>query len=132
MVANITSFSPDRPQPPKERKQSPLRMMSELQHLLMQDARREDTKPVARSMVARAIKELEALKREIRMKPKPRPVDVSPTGKKPKSVPFHEPAEAPPKTSPLARSPQADREAAKTTPPTPAEAPAETPPDAGG
>lgn len=78
----------------------------------MADIRGEETTPLARAQLTRAWIESERLKREILMKPKPKAIDVAPTIKKSRIVPFHEPAEA----SPLARSPKADQQAPPTTP----------------
>ena len=58
--------------------QSAYSQLVECQRLLMDEMRSSAGKPVARAVVARAIKELEAQKREMRMLPKPKPVDVSP------------------------------------------------------
>jgi hypothetical protein len=44
----------------------------------MEEMRSSKGKPMARAVVARAWKELETLKREMRMLPKPKPLDVSP------------------------------------------------------
>ena len=44
----------------------------------MHDARDEKVTAAARAQLARAWLELERLKREIRMKPKPKPIDVAP------------------------------------------------------
>jgi hypothetical protein len=49
----------------------------ELQGLLMNDARKEDLTASARSQVARAFVELEELKLRLKMKPAPKPIDVS-------------------------------------------------------
>ena len=70
---------------------------TELQDLLRETAHKPDMAGVAVSSLARTWLELERLKREIRMKPKPKPIDVSQSvrGKKLSRVsPFHEPAEA--------------------------------------
>lgn len=49
----------------------------ELQSLLMQSARDEETTPSALAQVARAFADLEELKLRIRMKPAPKPIDVT-------------------------------------------------------
>jgi hypothetical protein len=56
--------------------QPPISQLVEIQRLLMEEMREAKGKPMARAVVARAWKELETLKREMRMQPKPRPVDV--------------------------------------------------------
>jgi len=69
---------------------------TELQDLLRETAHKPDMAGVAVSSLARTWLELERLKREIRMKPKPRAIDVSQSvrSKKLSRVsPFHEPAE---------------------------------------
>lgn len=97
----------------------------QVQDLLLNEAKDCKGKPAQLAQVARAWKELEYLKRDIRMKPKPKPVDVAPTVKKSRSVPFHEPAEASPQATLPARSPKADQStnqpAPKTTPEPPDE-----------
>jgi hypothetical protein len=58
------------------RRKSPYSQALELQDLLMKDAREATLKPVSRAIVARAWRELEQLKREIKMKPKPKPATL--------------------------------------------------------
>ena len=49
-----------------------------MQNLIMDRSRDVELKPTVLAQLARAFKELEELKRKIRMKPDPRPVDVTP------------------------------------------------------
>lgn len=62
----------------------------------MRDARDTKVQAASRAQIARAWLELERLKREIRMKPKPKPVDVGfpVRSKKPRSSVFTEPSDA--------------------------------------
>jgi hypothetical protein len=55
-----------------------LSQLKHLQRLLLLDAERPDLDPVARAQVVRAWKELEYLRRDIKMLPKPKPIDVLP------------------------------------------------------
>ena len=55
----------------------PFRQAVELQHLILNDARKEDLKPVARATIARAFCELEETKRKLKMRPLPKPVDAT-------------------------------------------------------
>ena len=56
--------------------QPPISQLVECQRHLMDEMRTSKGKPMARAVVARAWKELETLKREMRIQPKPKPVDV--------------------------------------------------------
>ena len=66
----------------------PYRNAIELQRLIVQDARKDDLKPIIRAGLARAFCELEMLKLRLRMKPAPKPIDVQPKKAKvkPKSL----------------------------------------------
>ena len=75
--SEATQFTVNRQPPITIRRKSPYSQALELQDLLMKDAREAMLKPVSRAIVARAWRELEQLKREIKMKPKPKPVDVA-------------------------------------------------------
>lgn len=55
-----------------------------MQAALLKDALDEETAPAARAQVARAWNELEERKRIMRMKPKPKDIDVSTTKHKPR------------------------------------------------
>jgi hypothetical protein len=59
------------------RRQSALSQLTELQRLLMDDARKPDTTPMARAAVARVIKEIEQQKRDMRMIPKVKAVEAT-------------------------------------------------------
>lgn len=95
-----TQFSKTNPPAKPDGWMAPYRMFCELQRLMMADARKKSTQPVARSMVARAIKELEAMKREIKMLPKPRPIDVQVKSSSRKSSSFTSPTERAHKSRP--------------------------------
>ena len=69
-------FSTTNPTPKPGRHKSPYSQALELQELLMNDARQPNLNPVSRAIIARAWRDMEAIKREIKMKPKPKPVDV--------------------------------------------------------
>jgi hypothetical protein len=74
--SEATQFTVNHQPPITIRRKSPYSQALELQDLLMKDARQAEIKPVARAIVARAWRDLEAMKREITMKPKPKPIDV--------------------------------------------------------
>ena len=76
--SEATQFTANHQPPITIRRKSPYSQALELQDLLMKDARQAEIKPVARAIVARAWRDLEAMKREITMKPKPKPIDVDP------------------------------------------------------
>jgi hypothetical protein len=67
---------PDR----KPKRKSPYSQMLELQDSLLAESKRPECKGVALASVARAFRDLEAMKREIRMQPKPKSVDVGGLG----------------------------------------------------
>ena len=76
----------------------PYRNALELQRLVLDKARRDDTKGAVLSGLARAFKELEELKLRLRMKPAPKAIDVSRDGStksKSKLTPRETPTEAP-------------------------------------
>ena len=78
---------------------TPFERAVELQNLLMDDARKEDLKPIVRAGIARAFKELEELKLRIKMKPAPKPIDVqlhSRSKAKPKATFLESPAQPKP------------------------------------
>jgi hypothetical protein len=75
--SKATQFTVNQQPPHTVRRKSPYSQAIELQDLLMKDARESKLKPVSRAIVARAWRDLEQLKREIKMKPKPKPVDVA-------------------------------------------------------
>jgi hypothetical protein len=77
LPSEATQFTVNRQPPITIRRKSPYSQALELQDLLMKDAREAMLKPVSRAIVARAWRELEQLKREIKMKPKPKPIDVT-------------------------------------------------------
>jgi hypothetical protein len=52
-----------------------------MQRVLLNDALKPETPPRERAQVARAWKELEELKRNMKMKPNPKPVEVQIGGK---------------------------------------------------
>ena len=64
---------------------APFLQAIELQRLLEERARNAELPPAVLAQIARAWKELEYLKRDIKMKPKAKPVDVT---KKPKAQSF--------------------------------------------
>jgi len=68
-----------------------------VQDMLVKDCLNKDTTPTARSLCARGFEALERLKRDMRMQPKPKPVEVQAPGKRGKaSAPmFTPPAETP-------------------------------------
>jgi hypothetical protein len=70
-------FSTTNPTPKPGRRKSPYSQALELQELLLSDARNPGVKATARAQVARAWDVLEERKRVLRMKPKPKDVDVS-------------------------------------------------------
>jgi hypothetical protein len=61
----------------------------EIQRVVFEDARNEKTKPHLRAGLARAWKELEELKRKIKGKPDPKPIDVSPEAQAKRARRFH-------------------------------------------
>lgn len=64
-----------------------------IQRLVVRDAKADGCEPKVRCLLARAFGELELLKLRLRMKPAPKPIDVSGVvrGRKPKNlVPFTE------------------------------------------
>ena len=74
--------------------------LKELQAILMDAAKSEEITPSALAQVTRAFTDAEEMKLRIRMKPAPKPVDVSTVGRKPSptSASFTEtPAQAKPK-----------------------------------
>jgi hypothetical protein len=87
-------------QPPiTVRRKSPYSQALELQDLLMKDAREATLKPVSRAIVARAWRDLEDMKRRIRGKADPKPVDVAQAVEakrraKQQSAQFSEPTES--------------------------------------
>lgn len=60
----------------------PYRDCVKLQQLIMRDAEIADLKPIIRAGIARAFCELEETKRKLKMKPLPKPIDVSPHAKR--------------------------------------------------
>lgn len=98
--AIATRYSKTNPPTKPDGWQSPYQMFCECQRLLMKDVRAKSTKPVARSIAARAIRELEAMKREIKMLPKPRPVDVVQKSRGKRSQSFSDPIERAAKNPP--------------------------------
>jgi hypothetical protein len=58
----------------------------EIQRVVFEDARNEATKPHLRAGLARAWAELEQLKRKIKGKPDPKPIDVSPEMKRKREI----------------------------------------------
>jgi len=72
----------------------------EIQRVVFEDARNEKTKPHLRAGLARAWKELEELKRKIKGKPDPKPIDVSPEAQAKRARRFHaEPQDFDPRLS---------------------------------
>lgn len=59
-----------------KRRKGPFNQAVELQDFLVQSATSSLDKPIALSSLIRAWKDTEYLKRDIRMKPKPKPVEV--------------------------------------------------------
>jgi hypothetical protein len=76
-MAGIKAYQASNHAANKCSRKSPHSQTIELQELLIEEARNAKGKPMARAVVARAWKELEYLKRDIKMKPKPKPVDVA-------------------------------------------------------
>ncbi len=80
----------------------------QLQRLLVEDAQDPELKPLIRAGIARAFCELEECKRKLKMRPLPKPVDVSKLGKgkrKAQSGPAYqepEPKQAPEQAKPVA------------------------------
>src|ERR1039458_1557370 len=75
-----------------QHEKSPISQLVECQRLLMDEMRTSKGKPMARAVVARTIKEIEQLKREMRMLPRSKPVDVGPPpGRGPRQVQAVEP-----------------------------------------
>ena len=75
--SKATQFTVNHQPPLTVRRKSPYSQAIELQDLLMKAAREPKLKPMSLALVARAWRDLEQLKREIKMKPKPKPVDVA-------------------------------------------------------
>jgi hypothetical protein len=61
----------------------------EIQRVLFEDICNEKTKPHLRAGLARAWKEQEELKRKIKGKPDPKPIDVSPEAQAKRARRFH-------------------------------------------
>jgi hypothetical protein len=76
-MAGIKAYQASNRSATKAARKSPHAQTIELQELLIEEARNAKGKPMARAVVARAWKELEYLKRDIKMKPKPKPIDVT-------------------------------------------------------
>jgi hypothetical protein len=74
MPSNSTSFAIGHP----SYAERPSTQINTLVRLLMKDAKKDDLKPVDRSMVARAVKELLLAKHQLRMLPFAKPIDVLP------------------------------------------------------
>ena len=63
--------------------------------MLLKDALDPKTTPAARAQVARAVEVLEERKRILRMRPAPKPIDVSPRAKRGAPAAWSGPIEAP-------------------------------------
>jgi hypothetical protein len=100
----------------RPRKSMAYSQATEIQDLLRESAHDPKMKGVPLASLARAWLELERLKREIRMQPKPKPIDVVPKSRKVKQG-FADPVERTAvRTPPLAAAPE------PTEPPAPPEA----------
>lgn len=113
MPKNSTSFAVGH----KAYFERPSSQINALLRLLMQDAKTPDLKPVDRSIVARAIKELLLAKHQLRMLPFAKPIDVLPPlrgpggrlmrrltdvkGRSPQTIDVATPTEAPTNTKEL-------------------------------
>jgi hypothetical protein len=97
-TAVSTSKNAFRPQPPKplgkQRALPPFMQAVAFQFVLFQDIMNPKTTIKDRCLAARAWEILERLKRDIKMKPRPQPVDVATTIPSKKMTRFEEPAEA--------------------------------------
>jgi hypothetical protein len=76
-MAGIKAFQADNPRQRKPQRRSPFMQAVEWQDFLNKLRNTPKIKPVAASALARVWKEIEYLKRDIKMQPKPRPVDVT-------------------------------------------------------
>lgn len=74
----MLATSPPPPTNTHPKTSTSMQQLVELQSLLLRDARDPNLAPIDRSQVARAWKELEYLKRDMKYLPKAKPIDVLP------------------------------------------------------